>query len=89
VEPVYLYQIDTPQAPPTDAPPAKGKAAPVDPGVGPKSGSDTVDVLTGLWQEVELISLADGVFAADTNSVKTLHKVNFCLPTFFCSASSC
>lgn len=81
VEPVYLYVLDG-KDPHADAvpegKPVKGAPPPV---TGPiaRTGNDTVEVLAALWQEVECISMEDGVFGADNDSVRYFAKVNFTL----------
>lgn len=83
VEPVFLYSTDSGPAAPPAEPPKKG--APVEPAVAPpKTGSELVEVLTALWQEVEFITLVDGVHSKDITSVKTLHKVCITLIGFLC-----
>lgn len=41
----------------------------------PRSGNDTVEIYTGLWQEVEFITLSNGVYDDDLATLQQLRKV--------------
>lgn len=54
------------------------------PALPPRTGNDTVEVLSTLWQEVECISMEDAVFESDVASVHYFAKVgNFCCFIWF------
>lgn len=76
-EPSYRYFLENPSStpPPPEVPPKKGQPVEV-PQIQPKAGTDVTEVLVGLWQEVEFITLAEPLSELDQNSVKALHKVH-------------
>lgn len=49
------------------------------PALPPRSGNDAVEIYTGLWQEVEFISLSSGLFDDDLASMRQLRKVRWCI----------